>query len=90
MGPTAMAKRISCRAKQATTGGGLSPLKPGRLGWFAGLVTDLVTSFSLAGFIKIKNTVNDRFSGDRYNGNDRFSGLNPSDKAILLTVNLVE
>ena len=32
------------------------------------------------------NTGNDVYSGDRYSGNDRYSGLNPPDDAILFTV----
>ena len=31
-------------------------------------------------------TVNDRFSGDHYSGNDHFSGPKPPDDAILFTV----
>ena len=31
-------------------------------------------------------TGNDVYSGDRYCGNDRYSGLNPPDDAILFTV----
>ena len=31
-------------------------------------------------------TGNDVFSGDHYSGNDGYSGLNPSDDAILFTV----
>ena len=30
-------------------------------------------------------TVNDRYSGDRYSGNDGFSGTKPLDDAILFT-----
>ena len=38
-------------------------------------------------FLDLKGTtVNDVYSGDRYSGNDRYSGLNPSDDAILFTV----
>ena len=32
------------------------------------------------------STVNDGYSGDRYSGNDGYSGLNPPDGAILFTV----
>ena len=31
-------------------------------------------------------TVNDVYSGDRYSGNDGYSGLNPPDDVILFTV----
>ena len=31
-------------------------------------------------------TVNDRYSGDRFSGNDGFSGTKPPDDAILFTV----
>ena len=33
-----------------------------------------------------KITDNDGYSGDRYSGNDGYSGLNPPDDAILFTV----
>ena len=32
------------------------------------------------------STENDCYSGDRYSGNDGYSGLNPPDDAILFTV----
>ena len=32
------------------------------------------------------NTVNDRYSGDRFSGNDGFSGTKTPDDAILFTV----
>ena len=35
------------------------------------------------------NTGNDVYSGDRYSGNDRYSGLNPPDDAILFTVSRI-
>ena len=34
----------------------------------------------------ILNTGNNGYSGDRYSGNDGYSGLNPPDDAILFTV----
>ena len=34
----------------------------------------------------LKNTGNDRFSGDRFCGNGRFSGLKPPNDAILFTI----
>ena len=34
----------------------------------------------------LDNTGNDVYSGDRYSGNDRYSGLKPPDDAILFTV----
>ena len=34
----------------------------------------------------VDNTVNDGYSGDRYSGNDGYSGLNPPHDAILFTV----
>ena len=36
--------------------------------------------------IGVDNTVNDRYSGDRFSGNDGFSGTKTPDDAILFTV----
>ena len=36
--------------------------------------------------VGIPDTDNDGYSGDRYCGNDGYSGLNPPDDAILFTV----
>ena len=38
------------------------------------------------GRIRVISTVNDRYSGDRFSGNDGFSGTKTPDDAILFTV----
>ena len=42
--------------------------------------------FDVTVALLFKTTDNDGYSGDRYSGNDGYSGLNPPDDAILFTV----
>ena len=42
--------------------------------------------FSKLNLLSRRYTVNDRYSGDRFSGNDSFSGTKPPDNAIIFTV----